>query len=206
MDRFGRITTTAETADCRHTRIIPAVYQAFFHQCQQVTLTHQCIAKIQFIEFRLTGTMVVQVFPFFQPVDKEIVKRAVHNELERTQGMGNSFEEVTLSVGEVVHRIGFPCGACAVVRVFYHTIDDRIAEVHIGISHVNLCTEHHSAFFDFTAIHLFEKFEAFFDRTIPVRTFHTRLGRSSFLLCNLFGSLLIDICFSFLYKADSEVP
>lgn len=84
--------------------------------------------------------------------------------------------------------------------------DDRIAEVHIGISHVNLCTEHHSAFFDLTAIHLFEKFEAFFDRTIPVRTFHTRLGRSSFLLCNLFGSLLIDICFSFLYKADSEVP
>ena len=51
---------------------------------------------------------------------RQIVKRAVHNELERTQGMGNSFEEVTLSVGEVVHRIGFPCGACAVVLSLIH--------------------------------------------------------------------------------------
>ena len=78
--------------------------------------------------------------------------------------------------------------------------------MHIRISHVNLGTEHHGAFFDLTAIHFLKKFEALFDRTVPVRAFHTRLGRSTFLLCNQFRTLFVDICFSLLNQADSEVP
>ena len=43
-DRLRRVTPAAETADGRHTGVIPAVYQVLFYQCKQVTLAHQCVA------------------------------------------------------------------------------------------------------------------------------------------------------------------
>ena len=90
--------------------------------------------------------------------------------------------------------------------MFHYTINNRIAEVHIRVSHVNLGTEYHGTFFNLAAIHFLKKFEAFFDRTVAVRAFHTRLGRSTFLLCDQFGALFVNICFSLLNQADSEVP
>ena len=206
MDRFRRVTTTAETADSRHTGIVPSVHQSFFYQCQQVTFAHQRVAQVQFVELSLTGTVVVQVLTFFQPVDEEVVERTVHHKFKCTQRVSYSFEEVTLSVGEVIHRISLPGSACTVVRMFYDTIDDRVAEVHVRIGHVDFGTEYHSTFFYFTAVHLLEKFQTFFDRAVAVRAVHTCLGGSTFLLGNLFGSLLVNICFSFLDEADGEVP
>ena len=130
----------------------------------------------------------------------------MYHKFKCAQRMSHSFEEVTLSVGEVIHRISFPGSTRTVVRMFHHAIDNRVAEVHVGTCHVNFGTEHHGAFFDLAAIHFLKKFEALFDRTVPVRTLNTCLGRSTFLLCNQFGTLFVDICFSLLNQADSEVP
>ena len=206
MNRFRRITTTAEAADSRHTEIVPSVHQSFFYQRQQVAFAHQRVAQVQLVELSLTGTVVVQILTFFQPVDEEIIERTVYHKFERTQRVGYSFEEVTLSVGEVVHRISLPGSTCAVVRMLHDTIDDRVAEVHIRIGHVDFGTEYHSAFFYLTAVHLLEEFQAFFDWAVTVRAVHTCLRGSTFLLGNLFGCLLVDICFSFLDEADGEVP
>ena len=84
-DGFGRIAATAESAESRHTGIVPVVHQSFLHQDQQVAFTHQRVVQVQFVELRLTGTVVVQVLAFFQPVDEQIVKRAVRHELECTE-------------------------------------------------------------------------------------------------------------------------
>ena len=54
-----------------------------------------------------------------------------------------SFEEIALSVCEIVHRICFPFITRTVVRSFYYTVDKRIADVHIRIGHIYLGTEHH---------------------------------------------------------------
>ena len=120
--------------------------------------------------------------------------------------MGNSFEEVTLSVCKVVHRVGFPSGSGTVVRMFHHTIDNRVAEVHIRVCHVDFGTEHHSTFFDLATVHLAEQGKALFDRTVAVRAFGSRLGGSSFLCGDLFGSLLVDVGFSFLDQPYGKVP
>ena len=56
MDRLRRVTTTAETADSRHTGVVPSVHQSFFYQRQQVTFAHQRVAQVQFVELSLTGT------------------------------------------------------------------------------------------------------------------------------------------------------
>ena len=85
MDGFRRVTATAETADGRHTGIVPSVHQPLFYQSEQVTFAHQRIAQVQFVELGLTGTVVIQVFSFFQPVDEEVVERTVYYKLKRTQ-------------------------------------------------------------------------------------------------------------------------
>ena len=85
VDRLRRISATAETTDSRHTGIIPSVHQFLFYQSQQITFAHQRIAQVQFVELGLTGTVVIQVFSFFQPVDEEVVERTVYYKLKRTQ-------------------------------------------------------------------------------------------------------------------------
>ena len=120
--------------------------------------------------------------------------------------MSHPFEEVALTVREVIHRVGFPCSAGTVMRVFHHTINNRVAEVHIRVGHIDFGAKHHSALFNLSTIHFLEKFETFFNRTVAVRAFHTRLGRSAFLLRDLFGALFVDICFTFLNQTDGEVP
>ena len=92
------------------------------------------------------------------------------------------------------------------VWVLHDTVDNRVAEVHVWASHVNLGTEHHLAFFDFAGIHLFEESQAFFYRTVAVRAFSTRLGRRPLLRGDVFRRLFVDISLAFLDKLDGEVP
>ena len=206
MDRLRRISATAETTDSRHTGIIPSVHQFLFYQSQQITFAHQRIAEVQFIELILVRTVIIQILSFFHPVYKKIVERTVRNEFQRTERMGYAFEVVALSMCEVIHRISFPSGARAMVRMVHYTVNDGIAEVHVRIRHVNLGTEHHGTFCYFTCIHFLEQGEAFFYRAVAVGTFHTRLGRSTFLLCYLLGCLFVNICFTFFNEADGKVP
>ena len=120
--------------------------------------------------------------------------------------MGDAFEEVALSVGEVIHGVGFPRGARAVVRVFDDAVDDGVAEVHVGVGHVDFGAEHHGAFFYLAAVHPLEQFEVFFDRAVAVGAFRAGLGGGAFLGGNLFRSLFVDVGFAFFNQADGEVP
>ncbi len=153
-DGFRRIAATAEGADGRHTRIIPTVYNTFFYQYEQVALAHERIVEVQFVEFVLTGAMVVQVLVVLHPVYQQIVQRTVRYEFERAERVRHAFEIVALAMGEIVHGIGLPFVAGAVVRMVYHTVDNGVAEVHVRTGHVNFGTQHHLAFGNFARIHL----------------------------------------------------
>ena len=152
------------------------------------------------------GAVIVKVFAFLHPVHEEVVERTVGHKLQCAERVGHAFEEVALSVGEVVHRISFPSGARTMVRMLHYTVDDGVAEVHVGACHVYLGAEHHGTFLNLTAVHLLEQIQCFFDRTVAVGTFHTGLGGSSFLGGNLLGSLFVDVCLALFDEADSEVP
>ena len=206
MDRLRRIATTAETTDGRHAGIVPAVHQAFLDECQQVALAHQRVAQVQLVEFVLARAVVVQILAFFQPIDEEVVERAVYHKLQCTERVGHAFEEVTLAVGEVIHGIGFPFRTRAVVRMFHYTIDDGVAEVHVGVGHVYLGAQHHGTFFYLATVHLLEQLQIFFNRAVAVRTFRTRLGRCTFLCRYFFRRLFVDVSLAFLDEADGKVP
>ena len=205
-DGLGRVAATAETAESRHTGVVPTVYQMFFYQNQQVTLAHQGVVQVQFVELILVRTVVVQIFTLFYPVHEQVVQRTVGYELQGTQRMGHSFKVVALSVCEVIHGVCFPGFACTVVRSLYHTINNRVAEVHVGACHVYFGTEHHFAFFYITAVHFVEQFQAFLDGTVAVRALGSGLGGSAFLCRDLFGVLFVYISLSFLYQIDGEIP
>ena len=120
--------------------------------------------------------------------------------------MGNAFEEVALSVSEVIHRIGLPCSTSAVVRMIYHTVNDGVTEVHIGACHIYLGTKYHTAFFYFACIHFLEQSEALLNGAIAIGAVRTRLSRGSFLLGNLLGRLFVDIGFALLDELYGEIP
>ena len=56
------------------------------------------------------------------------------------------------------------------------------------------------------AVHLVEQLQVLFDRAVTVGTVCSRLCRCPLLGGDLFGSLLVDVCFSLLDQLDSEVP
>ena len=206
MDGFGRVTAAAEAADGRHAGVVPAADEAFLDEGEQVALAHQGVAQVQLVELVLARTVVVQVVAFLQPVDEEVVERAVYDELQRAERVGHAFEEVALPVGEVIHRVGFPLRARAVVRMLHDAVDDGVAEVHVRVGHVNLGAEHHGAFFNLARVHLPEKLQVLLDGAVAVGAFRARLGGRAFLGGNLFGSLLVHVGFAFLDEADGEVP
>ena len=141
-----------------------------------------------------------------QIVDELIVEWAVRHELKRTDRVGYTLEEVALSVSEVVHRVSVPLRAGAVVRSVDDAIDDRVAEVHVRVSHVELCTEHHAAFYNLRSVHLVEQLEALFNGTVTIRRSNARSGRCALLLGNLLSSLLVDVGVSVLDHPYGEVP
>ena len=150
MNRLRGVATATESANRRHTRVVPAIDDAFFHQNQQVTLAHQGVVEVEFVELGLTRTVVVHVVAFaadlFEPVDKQVVERAVHHEFKGAERVGDTLKVVALAVSEVVHRVGVPLCACAMMRCLHHAVDDRVAEVHVRVRHVNLCAKYHLAF------------------------------------------------------------
>ncbi len=47
FDRFGRIAAPAHAGNSWHTRIIPSVDPAFFHQSQQLAFAHDRVGQIE---------------------------------------------------------------------------------------------------------------------------------------------------------------
>ena len=138
----------------------------FVHQCQQVSLRHEGIAQVQFVEFRLAWTIVFNIICFtlvlFHPGYKEIVQWSVLHELERAKRMCDAFEIVALAVREVVHGIGIPFVARLNVRNVHHSIEQWVAEEHVGMTHVYLCAQNQSSWSCFPTVHELKQAQVLF--------------------------------------------
>ena len=90
--------------------------------------------------------------------------------LERTNTMRNPFEVIALTVGKVVHRIHVPLAPRTMVRMRSdNAVHDRVTEVHVGVRHVYLGTEHHLPLLYLTVLHGLEQAQVLLHRTISVR-------------------------------------
>ena len=128
------------------------------------------------------------------------------NKLKRADRVSDAFKIVALPVRKVVHRISFPLIARAMMVLIDHTIDDRIAEVHIRISHIYFGAKNHCTLGYFSSVHLFKERQTFFNRPIAIRTGLPWLCRRAFLCGNLFTGLLVNISFALLNQTYCKVP
>ena len=126
--------------------------------------------------------------------------------LKCTDRVCNAFEIVALSVGKVIHWVRVPFRSCAMMWRMYDAIYYWVAEVHIRICHIELCTKYHRTLHSLGSIHLFKQTEVFLYRTVTIWRGRTRFCRRTFLLGNLFACLLVNIRLAFLYHPYCEVP
>ena len=115
------------------------------------------------------------------------------HELQRAERVGDALQIVALSVGEVVHRVGVPFVARANVGNVHDAIEQRVAEEHVGVSHVYLSSQHEGAGDGLAAIHEAEQAQAFLCRTVAEGAVGAGLRGSALLLGYHLGALLIDV-------------
>src|SRR5574344_3104383 len=149
---------------------------------------------------------MIRAINLFCPIHKEVIERTVTDKLKRAPRVGNSLPIVTLSMSEVIHGVGIPFVARAPMRNIQDSIENGVTEVHVGVGHVNLCTEHHLAWLHVARIHFLKKTEALLHRTVAERRIDARLSGSALLLGYLLCRLLIHIGLSLLDERNGKIP
>ena len=130
----------------------------------------------------------------------------MYHKLQRTDGVSHALEIVRLAVREVVHRIYVPTATCAMVRVCGdNSVHDWVAKVHVWICHINLRTQNHLSILYLAVLHGLEETQVLVYWTVAVWRCYTRLSRSTFLLRDLFGCLLVNICLALFDELDGKI-
>ena len=186
-DGGWRITSTTQTTDGRHARVVPTVNVMFLNELQQFALAHDGVVEIQTCKLDLLRVMDVQRFA------EPVVERTVHLEFQRADGMRDALDGVALSVCEVVHRVDAPLVAGAVVFGVQDAVHDGVAEVHVGRCHVDFGAEHAAAVRELTRLHATEQVEVLLHAAVAVRTLRAGCSRHSPTLADLLLCLVIDI-------------
>ena len=109
-------------------------------------------------------------------------------------------------MSEVIHWICIPLVASTDVWDVEYAIDKRVAEQHVGVSHVDLGTQNECAWLALTAVHELKQLEVLLNRTIAVWAIGTWASGGTLLLGDNLGALLVDISASLLYEPYGKVP
>ena len=127
-----------------------------------------------------------------------VVKRAVIFEFERADRVRNALHRVLDGVREIVHRVNAPFVALTVVSSFQHAVNDRVAHIDVGRSHVDLGAEHERSVRDFARFHILEQREALLYRAVAVLALYARLGERAAHFAHLIGRNVVDVSLAFL--------
>ena len=107
--------------------------------------------------------------------------------------MGNMFNTVALPMSKIVHGIDNPLITRAMMVSMFDAVHDRVTHVHVYRGHINLCTQHFFAIFEFPILHLFKKSQIFVNAPVAVFIFNTRLCRRSFFRSNFIRATIINV-------------
>ena len=120
--------------------------------------------------------------------------------------MGYTLEIVALAVSEIVHGVGVPLVASADMRNVKNTINQWVAEQHVGVSHVDLGAQHKCSRLAFTAVHKLEELQILLNRTITEWAVGTWTCGGSLLLSNDLCTLLVNIGTALLDQPNGKIP
>lgn len=100
-------------------------------------------------------------------------------EFQGADRMGDALDGVRLTVGEVVARVDAPLVAGLVVMRMADAVQDRVAQVHVRRTHVDLRPQRTGAVGELTGLHAGEQVEVLLHRTVTVRAVAARLGEGA---------------------------
>ena len=196
-NRSRSVTTTTQTGNGRHTRVIPAFNVLVGHQQVQLTLGHHSVFQIQAREF-----VLARVNRNGDVVQYPVVQTTVVLELKRTQRVRNTFQGIADAVGEVVHRVDAPLVASLVVFSKLNAVQHRIAHHDKRRSHVDLRTQAGFTFFKTAGTHFLEQRQVLFNAAVAVRAVFTRLRQGAAVFADLFRCQFINVRQAFIDQFD----
>ena len=125
-----------------------------------------------------------------------VIQWSVILKLQRTDGVGDSFNGILNGVRKVVHRVNTPCISRMLMGQMRHTVNDRISHIDIGRCHIDLCTERSFSIGKAAVLHLFKQFQIFFYAAVSAGIILTGLCQSTTILSHLFCRKLGNISLS----------
>ena len=192
-DGSRRITTPTQARDGRHAWIVPARHDALVHQSLQLALAGDGVGEVHPGKLDLPRQRGIQQAGFGHAGQQPVVQWPVILELQRAQRMGDPLQRIFQRMRIVVHRVDRPGIARAMVVCQTDPVQDRVAQVDVGRSHVDLRAQHHRAFRVFALPHLPEELQAFGHWTVAERRVAPRLGQRAAVLADLVAGLAVHI-------------
>ena len=187
------VAAPAQSHECRHARIVPAVDRLRLHQLLQLALAGNGVGHVQARKLDLPGQRPLKESAFGHPLQDPVIKRPMVLEFERAQRVGDVLERVRQRMRIVVHWIDRPGVACAMVMGMANPIQDRVAQIDIRRAHVDAGTQHMRALGLAAGAHLAQKREALCGGSIAKSRVGTRFGQGAAMFADLIGALRVDI-------------
>jgi hypothetical protein len=141
-------------------------------QLLELALAGDGVVQVQAAEFVLT-----RVRRHRQAVEEPFVQRAMAFELQGADGVGNAFDGVRLTVGEVIVGVDAPLVTGLVVMGVADAVHDRVAQVHVRRGHVDLGPQYTGAVRELAVAHAGEPVQVLFYQTVAERAVLARLGQ-----------------------------
>ncbi|EFQ62581.1 hypothetical protein PFWH6_3658 [Pseudomonas fluorescens WH6] len=199
-DRRRGVAATAEARQRRHARVVPAMHVLFIDQLLELALTGDGVVQVQTAEL-----VLARLGRHRQVAQEPLVQRAMAFELQRADGVGDAFDGVRLTVGEVVVGVDAPLVTGLVVVGMADAVHDRVAQVHVRRGHVDLGAQHAGAVRELTGAHAGEPIEVLLHRAVTERAVLARFGEGATVFLGLFGAQVVDVGLAGLDQLDGPV-
>ena len=110
--------------------------------------------------------------------------------------MGDSFDCILDRMCKIIHRIDAPLVTRIMVCHMCHTIQDRITHIDIRGCHIDMGTQYLCAILVHAVFHIFKQLQIFFNASVTVWIFLTRLCQCSSVGADLICAQIGYICFA----------
>ena len=198
-DGMAGVASSSQTAERRHTRIVPAGDIILLDQLAQLALGHDGVVDAETGKLDLPG-LGGNGDVVYHPV----VQRAVRLEFQRAQRVRDALQRVLNGVGKVIHRIDAPLVALPVMVHIADAVNDRVAHIEVAGGKIDFCAQRAAALGELAVFHALEQVEVFLDGAVAVRAYGG-LADIAAELAELLGRQVADVGKALLDQFDGKL-
>src|ERR1700677_1038951 len=184
----------AQAGDGGHAGIVPGGDNFIVDELEELALAHDGVTEAEPGKFVLPWEGAGEVEIFQNPV----VQGAVDFEFEGADAVGDAFEIIAQTMGEIVHGIDAPAVAGVVVFGMADAVEDGIAQPDVGGGHVDAGAKGAGGVGKLAGFHPAKKIETFLGRAIAPGAFLSGMVRGAAIFVGIFGRQIANVSFALL--------